>query len=71
MLQQALEQMGLAYNHGSKAPSGLADRTLFPGATAELTSAPSLITFVLGPGRGASLDAARQALVQPAAKTAE
>ena len=66
LLQQALEKMGQAYRRGSKSPNGLADRTLFPGANAEVTSASTLLTFLVGPGRGESLDATRKPL-QPQA----
>ena len=65
MLQSGLEQMGGKYNHGNKAPSGLVDRTLMPGVTAELTAAPTAITFLVGPGRGSSIDAERKPLVSP------
>ena len=66
MLQEALEQMGRNANRGAKTPSGLVDRTLFAGASAELTSAPSLVTFVVGPGHGGTVDTSRPALPEPA-----
>ena len=68
MLQDALEQMGRNASHGAKSPSGLVDRTLFAGASAELTSAPSLVTFVVGPGRGGTVDASRPPLPKPTEK---
>ena len=66
MLQDGLEQMGRAYNKGARTPSSLVDRDLFKGAKAELTSAPTLVTFLVGPGRGAVLDEARQPLAASA-----
>ncbi len=71
LLQNALKQMGAAYNHGSQSPSGLTDRVLAPGVSAELTSAPTLMTFVIGPGRGGTLDDARQPLASAEPKTEE
>ena len=66
MLQDAVSQMGKAYKAGSSAPSGLSDAVLFPGVAAELTASPSLISFVIGPGRGSSMDEARKPLVAAA-----
>lgn len=62
MLQTALEQVGRDYNRGVKLPSAVVDRPLFPGTTASLASAPTLMTFLVGPGLRSSLDAARQPL---------
>lgn len=62
VLREALEKMGDAYRRGAKAPSGLADRTLFPGANAEVTSASTLLTFLIGPGRGNTIEATRMPL---------
>jgi hypothetical protein len=71
MLQEALAKMGQAYRRGSKSPSGLADRTILPGVSAEVTSASTLLTFLVGPGRGESLDAARTPLQHQPGKPAE
>lgn len=62
MLQTVLEQVGRDYTRGVKLPSAVVDRPVFPGTTASLASAPTLITFLVGPGLGSSLDAARQPL---------
>ena len=67
MLQEGLEQMGQAFNHGSKTPAGISDRTILPGVNAELTSAPTLLTFLLG----GSVDASRQPLTPQPSKPAE
>lgn len=61
MMQQALEQMGQAFNHGAREPAGLSARDV-AAVHVELTSAPTLITYLVGPGRGSTIDAARQPL---------
>lgn len=62
LLQTGLEQMGRAYKSGASSPSALIDRDVVPGVKAEFTAAPTLLTVLLGPGRGSSLDEARQTL---------
>ena len=62
MLQDSLEQIGRAYNRGATRPSGLTNRDVVPGAKAELTAASTLVTLLIGPGRGATIDEERQPL---------
>lgn len=71
MVQEGLEQMGRAFNHGSKTPAGISDRAVVPGVNAELTSAPTLLTFLIGPGRGGSVEAVRTPLAAQPSKPAE
>jgi hypothetical protein len=61
MLRTVLEQIGSAYNHGAKNPSGIVSRPVVPGAKAELTAAATLITFLVD--RDGTLDEARQPLL--------
>ncbi len=72
VLQDALKQMGAAYTHGSRNPSGLSDRTLVLNVNMESTAAPSLVTFTIGPGRGSTVDDTRREIAStssPAALT--
>ena len=62
MLQDTLRQMGDAAKRRLPSPSGLSDRTLFDGVTAELTAAPTFFSFIIGPGRGATVDETRRSL---------
>jgi hypothetical protein len=61
MLRTVLEQIGSAYNHGAKNPSGIVSRPVVPGAKAELTAAATLVTFLID--RDGTLDEARQTLL--------
>lgn len=70
MLEAALSQMGAAFNHGVLHPSGLSESTLFGTLHLTLTSAPTLITFIVGPGLGHTFDATRQPLPAPPAAVA-
>jgi hypothetical protein len=62
LLQTGLQQMGSAFQKKVSAPSGIASRKLQPELTADLTAAPTLITFSLTVNEGASLDAQRAPL---------
>ena len=65
LLQDALEKMGAGFKRRITNPSGLSNRMLWPDIKAELTAAPSLITFSLAAAEGATPDAERRALPAP------
>ena len=70
LLQDALEKMGAGFKRRVTNPNGLSTRMLWPNIKAELTAAPSLITFSLAAAEGATPDAERRALpALPPAKT--
>lgn len=71
MVQESLEQMGKAFNHGSKTPAGTSERTVLPGVKADITSAPTLLTFLIGPDQGTAVDATRRPLTPQPAKPVE
>ena len=66
LLQDALEKMGTGFKRRVTNPNGLSNRMLWPDIKAELTAAPSLITFSLAAAEGATPDAERRALPAPA-----
>ena len=66
LLQDALEKMGAGFKRRVTNPNGLSTRMLWPDIKAELTAAPSLITFSLAAANGATPDAERRALPAPA-----
>lgn len=70
MLKDVLQQMGKAATGGVKTPSGLSDKTLFGPVRAELVSSSTQVSFLIGPGRGETMDATRQPLSEPAGKAA-
>ena len=69
MLKDVLQQMGKAATAGIKTPSGLSDKTVFGPVKAELVSSSTQVSFLVGPGRGTTMEATRQPLPEPATKT--
>jgi hypothetical protein len=70
LLQSSLEQMGSAFKKKLNNPNGVASRQLQPELRADLTAAPTLMTFSLDVGEGAHLDATRPPL-PPMPQTAD
>ena len=62
LLQSALTLMGTGFQRRVTNPSGTSTRMLWPDLKAEITAAPSLITFSLAVPDGASLDGERRPL---------
>ena len=70
LLQEGLDKMGAGVKRKVSNPSGLSDRMLWPDVRAEVTTAPSLLTFSFAAGDGATPEAERRTLqVQLSAPT--
>lgn len=66
LLQEGLDKMGAGVKRKLSNPSGLSDRMLWPDMRAEVTTAPSLLTFSFAAADGATPEADRRPLqVQP------
>lgn len=62
LLQAALEKMGAGFKRRVSNPSGISNRMLWPDIKAEVTAAPSLITFSLTAADGATPGSDRRPL---------
>lgn len=68
ILQEGLDKMGAEVRRKVGSPSGLSDRMLWPDIKAEVTTAPSLLTFSFAAADGATPQAERRPLdVRPPA----